>query len=221
MKLTNYYITPFTLMLLVLTLLAIPPSNARSITISATNDLQQGISDAVVILTSVATHNSKTRQEETIWQRNKKFNPYVLPIQVGTKVSFPNEDVVRHHVYSFSSSKRFELKLYAGNTARPIVFDKPGVVAIGCNIHDWMLAYIVVSDSPYFVRTSFGRATINHLPDGKYWVSFWHPDLISGQNVQPTIFTVNKTHTELTFNGIKLRPSAKREPPPFDESEDY
>lgn len=78
----------------------------------------------------------------------------MLPVYVGTRVTFPNRDNIRHHVYSFSSAKKFELPLYIGTPAAPVVFDKPGVVALGCNIHDWMLAYIYVLTTPHFAKTA-------------------------------------------------------------------
>ena len=111
-------------------------------------------------------------------QWGKQFTPYVLPVRVGTRVSFPNRDNIKHHVYSFSPAKRFELKLYSSGTAQPVLFDKPGIVALGCNIHDWMLAYIDVLETPYFAKTDAqGRAGIDALPDGVYHVEVWHPRL--------------------------------------------
>ena len=106
-------------------------------------------------------------------QKNRMFIPHVLPIQTGTAVSFPNSDNVRHQVYSFSPAKRFQLPLYAGTPAAPVVFDKPGVVAIGCNIHDQMSAYLVVVDTPHFAKTVEGRATLAGLPEGRYDVRVW------------------------------------------------
>ena len=95
-----------------------------------------------------------------------------------TAVTFPNHDDVRHQVYSFSPAKRFELPLYAGVPAEPVVFDKPGVVVLGCNIHDWMVGYIYVSDSPYFAKTGKdGKAIIADLPTRVYAVRVWHPQL--------------------------------------------
>ena len=107
-------------------------------------------------------------------QKNRMFVPHVLPIQTGTAVTFPNSDNVRHQVYSFSPAKRFQLPLYAGTPAAPVVFDKPGVVAIGCNIHDQMSAYLVVVDTPYFALAANGRAELPGLPAGRYDVRVWY-----------------------------------------------
>lgn len=107
-------------------------------------------------------------------QKNRTFVPHVLPVQTGTAVSFPNSDNVRHQVYSFSPAKKFQLSLYAGTPAAPVVFDKPGVVALGCNIHDRMSAFVVVVDTPYFAATQAGRSELSGLPEGKYTVRVWY-----------------------------------------------
>jgi plastocyanin len=107
-------------------------------------------------------------------QSHKAFVPHVLVVQTGTSVDFPNNDTVSHHVYSFSEAKSFELPLYKGDHYPPLVFDKPGVVVLGCNIHDDMLGYIVVVDTPYFAITDrSGEAHIAALPAGGYTVRVW------------------------------------------------
>ncbi|MFP6848685.1 MAG: methylamine utilization protein [Pseudomonas sp.] len=109
-------------------------------------------------------------------QRSRQFAPSVLAVRSGTSVSFPNSDNIRHHVYSFSLAKRFELRLYEGTPSEPVIFDKPGVVVLGCNIHDWMLGYIYVTDDPWFaVSDEQGRLSLDSLPAGSYTVSLWHP----------------------------------------------
>jgi len=111
-------------------------------------------------------------------QIDKEFVPRVKPILVGSQVSFPNHDNIRHEVYSFSPAKTFELPLYAGTPAKPVLFDKPGVVVLGCNIHDWMVGYIYVSESPWFAKTAAdGKTVLRGLPPGRYVVRAWHPRL--------------------------------------------
>ena len=111
-------------------------------------------------------------------QRGLQFIPHVLPIQAGTRVEMPNSDQVRHHVYSFSPAKPFELRLYKDTPGDPGVFPTPGVVRLGCNIHDWMLGYIVVVDTPYFGKTDTdGKAALSRFPAGEYQLSVWHPRL--------------------------------------------
>ena len=117
-------------------------------------------------------------REGVVDQVNKEFTPKVTAILMGTAVTFPNNDNVRHQVYSFSPAKRFELPLYAGVPAQPVVFDKAGVVVLGCNIHDWMVGYVYVSESPYFAKTDGeGKAVLADLPLRSYLVRVWHPQL--------------------------------------------
>src|SRR5262245_52784583 len=109
-------------------------------------------------------------REAVMDQKDRRFVPHVLVIQTGTAVRFPNSDNVRHQVYSFSSAKKFQLPLYEGTPAEPVVFDKAGVVTLGCNIHDRMSAFVVVVDTPYFSQTKDGRASLAGLPEGRYAV---------------------------------------------------
>jgi plastocyanin len=109
-------------------------------------------------------------------QQAKQFVPNVLAVRSGTRVAFPNSDNIRHHVYSFSPAKHFELRLYQGTPSEPVLFDKPGAVVLGCNIHDWMVGYVYVTDDPWFaVSDAQGRVQLDSLPVGSYAVSLWHP----------------------------------------------
>jgi plastocyanin len=109
-------------------------------------------------------------------QKNLQFAPHLLVVQSGTSVTFPNGDAVSHHVYSFSDAKTFELPLYKGDAYPPVVFDRPGVVVLGCNIHDGMLGYIVVVDTPHYAQTNQqGIARIEGVPNGDYVVAAWTP----------------------------------------------
>ncbi|WP_439889296.1 methylamine utilization protein [Pseudomonas sp. MBLB4123] len=111
-------------------------------------------------------------------QQAKQFVPNVLAVRTGTSVSFPNSDNIRHHVYSFSPAKRFELRLYQGTPSEPVRFDKPGVVVLGCNIHDWMVGYVYVTDDPWFaVSDEQGQVRFADLPAGRYAVTLWHPQI--------------------------------------------
>ncbi|MDB6167381.1 MAG: hypothetical protein JWM88_245 [Verrucomicrobia bacterium] len=138
------------------------------------------VADAVVSLTPLdgpARLEPPTAPVE-IMQRGQEFSPYVTPLVAGTRVSFPNRDTVQHHVYSLSKPKKFELPLYAGEAKEAIVFDQPGIVALGCNIHDWMSAYVVVLATPWFAQTGAdGRAAITGIPPGRYRAEAWHPRL--------------------------------------------
>ena len=136
------------------------------------------LADAAVLVEPLAgtPARMRARAHAAIEQRGREFIPWMTVVQTGTSVDFPNNDTIRHHVYSFSEPKRFEIKLYAGKPGQPVVFDKPGQVDIGCNIHDWMEAHVLVVDTPYFARTGAdGRATVAGVPAGRYRVRPWHP----------------------------------------------
>jgi plastocyanin len=111
-------------------------------------------------------------------QRNKAFVPEYLVVQKGTAVDFPNSDTVRHHVYSFSQPNEFEMPLYKGAPARPVLFQHAGIVAVGCNIHDQMLGYIVVVETPYFgITGADGSLLLAAVRPGRYQVMAWSPRL--------------------------------------------
>lgn len=111
----------------------------------------------------------------TMDQINRQFAPHFLVVQRGTKVRFPNSDSIKHHVYSFSAAKRFELLLNKGMEEDPQLFDKAGIVELGCNVHDWMLGYIYVVDTPYFAHTDNNGIAQLALPSGNFRIDAWHP----------------------------------------------
>jgi len=156
-------------------------SDARSGPVEAvvTDEKGKPVPDAVVSLTALGAPAPTPAKTTLIMdQHDKEFVPHVLPVYVGTPVNFPNRDNIQHHVYSFSAPKKFELPLYIGTPAAPVVFDKPGVVALGCNIHDWMLAYVYVMTTPYFAKTAAdGKARLEGLAPGAYEARVWHPRL--------------------------------------------
>jgi plastocyanin len=155
-------------------------------------------------------------------QRDKEFVPYVLPVQTGTPVYFPNSDDIRHHVYSFSPAKTFELPLYKGTPANPVVFDKPGAVALGCNIHDWMVGYVYVVDTPWFARTADdGVARLAVLPAGEYEARVWHPRLKgpAETTLRPVTASANNdAHVEFR---IALAPDRRKPRPASYEHDDH
>ena len=160
------------------------PLIAASLEIKVTDSQQLAISDAVIELfpaqisagqLSTVTKPSAAKAFE-MFQKNRTFVPFVLAVPKGTHVDFPNLDRTRHHVYSFSEAKPFELKLYIGKTESPVLFDNPGLVALGCNIHDYMQAFIYVAESPFVAVTDEnGELTFDDLPQGQYQVKIWHP----------------------------------------------
>jgi len=153
------------------------PLSAATIDVQVTSSNGGPVQDAVVYAVP-AQPVPVGRKVATMDQKDRMFVPHVLPIQTGTWVEFPNSDNIRHQVYSLSPAKRFQLPLYTGKPAFPIQFNTAGVVALGCNIHDQMSAFIVVVDTPYFEKTGgSGRATLSDLAPGRYAVHVWYPDM--------------------------------------------
>jgi plastocyanin len=162
--------------------LALAPAFASTVQVQVLDGSGKALPDAVVFLESrEARVLVKPMQGAEMAQVNKQFDPRVLVVPVGTAVAFPNRDTVRHHVYSFSPAKTFELKLYAGVAANPVVFDRIGIAVLGCNIHDNMTAWVVVVDTPYFGRSpKSGLVALADVPAGTYRLRVWHPSLAVG-----------------------------------------
>lgn len=156
-------------------------SFAASLDVDVRDAHGNALADAAIYVESLTgTLPTRPRPAE-IEQKNRKFMPLMTVIQTGSEIAFPNNDTVRHHVYSFSPAKPFELKLYSGTPSSPVLFNKAGTVVIGCNIHDRMVAYIQVVNTPYFAKTNeTGKVRINDLPAGKYRLRAWHSQLLSG-----------------------------------------
>ena len=154
------------------------PLLAGTLEIMVNDDKGRPVPNAVAYTAAAGAASAAPKKQAIVDQRDKQFIPYVTAVQVGTAVMFPNSDKIRHHVYSFSPAKKFELPLYSGVPAQPVVFDKVGFVTLGCNIHDWMIAYVAVLPTPYFQLTrQDGRAVLKDLPPGQYTVQVWHPGL--------------------------------------------
>lgn len=132
-------------------------------------------------------------------QRNLQFAPGVLAVQSGTIVKFPNDDDVRHHVYSFSHPNAFELKLYHGESGSTQRFDHEGVVVLGCNIHDGMLGYLRVVNTPLFrITDANGNLSLHNIPPGEYDLQAWHPDLGMKVNRQSLDIRAGTNRIKLT-----------------------
>jgi plastocyanin len=153
-------------------------------------------------------------------QVDRAFAPDLLVIPVGSTVEFPNSDSVRHQIYSFSPTKRFQLPLYRGKPYPPVHFDQPGLVTLGCNIHDFMLAYLIVTDAPWYGRTDAAGAWSVELPRGRYRAALWHPRLRENDADLQREFTVGDgDRAELTLHLSKpLQPAPLADRP---HSRDY
>ena len=115
-------------------------------------------------------------------QRNKSFEPHVLVVPVGSVVEFPNRDPFFHNVFSLFEGKRFDLGLYEAGTTRNVIFDKPGISYIFCNIHSEMSAVVIAVSSPYYgISDQHGRVTIPNVPPGRYTLRIWYEETLPEQ----------------------------------------
>src|SRR5471032_735304 len=162
-------------------LLAAAYAGASGIAVQVQDMTGKLLPDVVVYAEPESGAVPKPLRQGTIEQRGLKFEPLVTVVQTGSLISFPNNDKVRHHIYSFSAAHKFDQKLYSGTTAAPQLFDKAGVVVLGCNIHDKMLAYVKIVDTPYFAKTDgSGAARIDIPAAGKYTLKAWHYGVVGG-----------------------------------------
>ena len=190
---------------------------AADLTVSVLDSAGHGVAGIVIIAESdTAASDKHAARTATMDQQHMQFVPRILVIQTGTGVDFPNSDQIQHQVYSFSAPKTFKLSLYAGHKYPPIVFDRPGLVTLGCNIHDGMIGYIYVTDSPFFGRSDdSGQLQLHGLPAGSYKLTAWHPQLQepSGSSLQlqltladnlrptPVFHLTHPLRAETTHNG--------------------
>jgi len=179
---------------------------AASLTLTLTDQNHAALDDAIIYISNInGKHAATTPQNVIVDQLNEMFVPHVRAIPVGSRVSFPNSDHIRHHVYSFSEAKTFELPLYTGVPTTPVQFDKAGLVTLGCNIHDHMLGYILVVDTPWYAEVHDGKATISNLPAGQLAVVVWHPRLAQEQALQLNL-TVTADQNATLAQQLELRP---------------
>jgi plastocyanin len=189
--------------------MALQHAYAADISVEVRDSKGKLLSDAVAYVESSKTANPAANKTFEIEQKGRQFNPQVSVVQAGTQIHFPNKDKVRHHVYSFSPAKKFELKLYSGVPANPVLFDKAGTVVLGCNIHDTMLAYIHIVDTPYFAKTDAnGIAKLSNLPEDSYELKVWHYALQDENKPAQQAITIKSTNQpvviQLDINNIKL-----------------
>lgn len=167
--------------------------NSQAVTLIVSNQNKQ-VQPNVVVWLQPTTPIAEPPKPETTFvmeQKDRQFTPHILVVEQNGKVDFPNADSIMHHVYSFSKSKSFELKLYREQPQDPIIFDQTGVVELGCNIHDWMLGYIVVVDSPYYgITDQQGQLTLD-IPQGDYTINTWHEGFSDISSIESQAMAIN------------------------------
>ena len=202
-------------MFLGLAALASAPLAAAPLTVRVVDAAGKPVRNAVVTLrpAGAAARPMRAAGAYSVSQKDLQFHPFVLVVPVGATVSFPNLDPTKHHVYSFSPAKRFELKLFARDQSRSVNFDKAGMVALGCNIHDAMSAYIVVTDSAWTSRTdNRGVVRFGDVPAATGSLSVWHPYLRAPGGTLTQRLAANQTTASFT---VRLRA------PPMHGMNDY
>lgn len=179
---------------------------AAALTVQVSDAGGAALADAVIYAEPEGGQPPRTMAPGEIAQKGLKFIPLVTVVQTGSKIFFPNRDKVRHHVYSFSPAHKFDQKLYSGEQAPPQLFDKAGTVVLGCNIHDKMLAFVKVVDTPYFAKSDAGGAAHLDLPAGKYTLKAWHYNAAGGLTPElPVQVKAGETPAPLAFR-LTLKP---------------
>jgi plastocyanin len=181
-------------------------AHAATVSLQITDSNGRPAANAVVAMTGQDSGATASRlpSEQVIDQRHETFLPLVTLLRKGGRVTFTNNDTTMHQVYSFSPVKQFAFEIDEGRKSQPVVFDKPGIAAIGCNIHDHMIAYVYVADTPWVALTDAkGRAQLD-APAGNYRVEVWHPQLAPGRPPPSATLTV-KSDAKLALS-VALQP---------------
>ncbi len=164
---------------------------AGVVTVNVSGRSGAAVEDAIIVFDPLDAAPAAGHDAAVIDQINRRFVPRVSVVRTGTAITFPNSDKIRHQVYSFSKANKFTLKLYAGSPPTPITFAQPGLVVLGCNIHDNMVAFVGVVDSPYFAKIpADGKASMD-LPAGRYRLRVWHPNEIGSVPSQAVMVTAS------------------------------
>jgi plastocyanin len=195
--------------------LAANATRAASIEVQVRDAAGNPLGDSAIYAVPASGGTEARNGRAAIEQVDREFVPYVTVIQVGTTVTFPNRDPILHHVYSFSPAKPFEIKLYTGKSPSEVVFDKSGVVTLGCNIHDWMVGYVVIVPTPHFGKTdATGNVRLRDLPAGAYEVRAWHPQQRAAAQAQSLVLDATGTaRTSFEIDSPARKPRFK---PPLD-----
>lgn len=190
-------------------------STANAYELSVTVTLEGNTEPVANAVVSVDSARPATPVSAEIYQKDRAFHPHVLVVPVGSSVDFPNRDNTQHHVYSFSPAKTFNIELYADRPAAPIVFDKPGIVELGCNIHDHMQGFVVVTDTAATGRTdASGKVTLSldTLPSegsqDMVTLEIWHPRL--PDNTRPVTREIERD-SESAIVTLNLEPEPAAE----------
>lgn len=157
---------------------------------------------AISLYAEFALDSTPAARTGVIDQQDRQFRPWVSAVTVGDRVVFANSDEITHHVYSFSPTQRFSFRLQSGERHPAMTLDRSGVVVLGCNIHDWMIGYILVSDGSRAATTDgAGMARFTNLPAGRWQVVVWHPGLAESERPESQIVELrSRAKSRLAFH---------------------
>jgi len=185
-------------------------ARAEEVRIAVTDQKDQAVGELIVWLDPLDSPAPAPSPEDlmaTVEQVNEEFVPYTIAVRKGSRVEFPNRDAVQHHVYSLSKPAQFEIPLSGKEETEFVVLDQVGLVPIGCNIHDWMLSYIVVVDTPWFGATDeAGTLRLSGIPAGRYNLSAWHPRLRKADEREITVAVGEISSVDIS---LRLRPDRR------------
>lgn len=180
--------------------------------------MQQGV---VYLVPQFGLENQATIPDISIAQQDRVFEPYISVTQIGGKVLFPNHDSFSHHVYSFSKTQKFELPLYTSERVPELSFDTPGSIVLGCNIHDWMIGYLLILDTPFYTLPKTKHIEFDSLPDGEYELFYWHPSIASRPIKHPEPVIIPNDHTVALRIDRKIRHVKRPSPIVNEDSGDF
>ena len=188
-------------------------AQAADIKIQLVDKKGRGVSQAYIELLSTNGANRVKPTTATIDQVDKEFVPLVSAIPQGSTVSFPNSDNIHHQIYSFSKAKKFDLPLLGKNETKNITFEKPGIVSLGCNIHDWMLSYIYIFESEFLLQSDQnGLAAFSDIPPGEYTLRIWSPRLKSTSNVISQTVSITEGNNPTLTQELNVRKKMRKKP---------
>ncbi|HSC11127.1 MAG TPA: methylamine utilization protein [Rhodanobacteraceae bacterium] len=193
------------------------PAYAAGVGVRISDTRGHAVADAVVTIapqSGASVAPAPPAATRVIDQKNETFIPYIEVFRPGDKVVFHNSDNTRHHAYSFAPAGQFEFVLAPGESSAPLQLDKLGVIAVGCNIHDQMITYLYVTDTPLVAHSGGdGIAQLSNLPKGDYAVRVWHPQLRpgAGADLQRLTITDASELRDLEFT-LSLLPDPRLPP---------
>lgn len=192
--------------------------SATTLTGVVTNDDEPVFEAVITAVGSLKAKPVLATSPRKMDQKHREFVSHILAIHAGESVLFPNSDNIKHHIYSFSPANPFEIQLYKDVSPKPIIFDKAGIVVLGCNIHDWMVGYVYVSDAPFMTQTNEKGEWSLNLPPDDYTVTLWHPNLDTPNNVQIQQIKITTEKLAPIEQKITLKTTSRTGKPPADDA---